>query len=110
MHHQRVRRGGDPPDRGEVLAWIVADVGIEVWPDRQGAGVAEPDGVAVGSGLCHTVAADGPAGAGAVVDHDLLAERLAELVADRADDDGGAAARPEGNDPRDRTVRIVRPG
>src|SRR2546430_11974062 len=23
MHHQGVRRGGDAPDRGEVLAWIV---------------------------------------------------------------------------------------
>src|SRR3954468_20694489 len=108
MHHQRVRRGGDPPDRGEVLAWIVADVGIEVWPDRQGAGVAKTDGVTVGIGFRQRAAADGAAGAGAVVDHDLLAERLAELVADRADDDGGAAARREWNDQRDRPLGILR--
>ena len=82
MHHQRVRRSGDPPDRGEVLARVVADVGIEVRPDRQGAGVAEPDGVTVGIGFRERPGADGAAGASAVVDHDLLAERLTELVAD----------------------------
>src|SRR4029079_5757228 len=99
--------GGDPPDRGEVLARVIANVGIEVRPDRQSAGVAEPDGVAVGIGLRERAGADSAAGAGAVVDDDLLAERLAELVADGADDDGGAAAGREGNDERDRPGRIV---
>src|SRR3954453_1939033 len=98
MHHQRVRRGGDPPDRGEVLARVIANVGIEIRPDRERAGIAETDGVAGGIGLCERAGADSAAGAGAVVDDDLLAERLAELIADRTDDDARSAPRRERKD------------
>ena len=52
--------------------------------------------------------ADGTAAAGiAVLDHDLLAERGAHLVGDRACQDVIGAARRQRNDKYDRPVRIV---
>ena len=107
MHHQGVRRRADPADRREIRARIVADIAVEARSDRERAGISQQDGVAVGRALRDRAAADGAAGAAAVVDHDRLAEHLAHLVGDDAPDDGGAAAGRERHDQRDRPVGIV---
>src|SRR5262249_12855482 len=69
--------------------------------------VAEADGVAVRCAGRERAGADGAAGAGAVVDDDLLAEEFGELVADRAHHDGGTAAGRKRDHEGDRTGRIV---
>ena len=107
MHHQRIRRVADQADRRKILARIVADVLVERRPDRERAGIAEHQRVAVGLALRDRLGADGAAGAGPVVDHDLFAEQFAHLVGDAAADDRGAAARRERNHQRDRPARIV---
>ena len=110
MHHQRVRRGGDPPDRGEILARVVADVGVQVRADRRACRCSQARWCSRRVRTSQRARADGAACAGAVVDDDLLAERFAELVADRADDDRGAAAGRERDDQRDRPVGKIRRG
>ena len=107
IHHQRIRRVADQADRRKILARIVADVLVERRPDRERAGVAEHQRVAVGLAFGDRLGADGAAGAGAVVDHDLFAEQLAHLVGDAAADDRGRAARRKRNHQRDRAGRIV---
>jgi len=63
--------------------------------------------VAVGGRFCHELGADHAAGAAAVVDHDLLAEAVAELDGDQAPDHVVAAARRERNDHPHRTGGII---
>ena len=70
MRDQRDRHRGDQPDRREILARIVARIGIEARIDRDRAGVAEQQRVAVGLGLGDRAGAEIAAGAGAVIDHD----------------------------------------
>ena len=107
MHHQRVRRVADHADRCEILARIVAGILVERGADRQRAGVAQQQRVAVGIALGDRLGADRAAGAGTVVDHDFLAEHVADLVGDGAADDRGAAAGRERNHQRDGAGGIV---
>ena len=102
MHHQRIRRVADQADRRKILARIVAGILVERRSDRERAGVAKQQRVAVGIAFRDRLGADGAAGAGPVVDHDLLAEQFAHLVGNAAADDRGAAAGRERNDQRDR--------
>jgi hypothetical protein len=74
--------------------------------DRDRADVAEEHRVAVGRGLRRGVDADVARGAGAVVDHDLLAEQLGEPRLHDAADEVRRAARGERNDHPDRTICI----
>ena len=105
IHHQRIRRIADHADRRKILARIVADILVERRSDRQRAGIAEQQRVAVGIALRHRLGADGAAGAGAVVDHDFFAEQFAHLVGNAAADDRGRAARRERDHQRDGAVR-----
>src|SRR5262245_36000900 len=61
--------------------------------------------VAVRDGLGDRVGADIAACAGAVLDHDLLAEPVAQLLRDDARNDVRAAAGREGYDQADRSLR-----
>ena len=63
--------------------------------------------IAVGGGLGREIGAEHAAGTGPVVDEDLLAEFLAELIGDDAADHVVAAAGRERNDQPDRPVRII---
>ena len=72
-------------DRGEILDRVVVEL-VEPGIDRMGHGDDE-QGVAVRRRLRDRLGADHAAGAAAVVDHDLLAEAVAEL-------DGDQRARP----------------
>jgi hypothetical protein len=106
MHHDRVRRGRDAADRGEILARIVAEIRVEARRDAERPAVAEADRVAVGGAPRHRPRAGRATGSGTVVDHHLLAEQLAQLLGDDAHHDVGAAARRERNDQRERADRI----
>ena len=55
----------------------------------------QPDGVAVRRRVDHGVGGADAAGAGHVLDHEALAELVAELLGDEARGDVGDAARPE---------------
>ena len=70
------------------------------------AGIGEQDGVAVGRALGDRAGCERAAGAGAIVHHDLLAERLAHLLGHHARQRIVAAAGRERNDQRDRPVGI----
>src|SRR6516225_9471810 len=67
-----------------------------------------PDRVSVGLGLRGQVEADGQRAARPVVDHDLLAELLAELGAEDARDRVGGAASGLRDDEPDGLVRVLR--
>jgi electron transfer flavoprotein alpha subunit len=72
-----------------------------------GADRANQQRVAVGIGLRDGVRADVAAGAAAVVDDEVVAERLREPVADVAREDVGRAAGREGHDHLDDAARVV---
>src|SRR6516225_119184 len=77
--------------------------------DRRNDGVrhvGEQEGVAVRRGFGGNLDAEAAAGAGAVVDDDLLAERFRHSLADEASEHVGAAARRIGHDEGDGTIGI----
>ena len=94
------------PIGSEILGRIVFQVGVERRRGAVGAHVAHHDGVAVRLGLSRAGDAGGAAGAGHVLDHDLLAERARHVIADDAGDDVGRAAGREGHDHGDRALGI----
>jgi hypothetical protein len=87
MHHQRIRRVADHTDRRKILARVIAGILVERGADRERAGIAKQQRVAVWRALGDRACAHRAAGAAAIVDHDLLAENLAHLVGDGAADD-----------------------
>jgi hypothetical protein len=108
--HRRIdeknhRGGADQADRREV-----AD-GIVMYPllDRRNDGVrhvGEQEGVAVRRGFGSNLDAEAAAGAGTVVDDDLLAERFRHPLADEASEHIRAAAGRIGHDEGDGTIGI----
>ena len=107
MHQHDIAARCDQSDRREILARVVADIGIERRVDRERAR-GDQERVAVGLGLGDLARRDGAAGAAAVLDHDGLAEARAHPLGDDARDHVVAAAGRVGHDQRDRTGRIVR--
>ncbi len=107
IDHDDQLAGADQPDRREILARVVADVAVERRIDRERAGAAEHQRVAVGRGLRHRARGDRAAGAGAVLDDDVLAERLAHLLGDDARHHVVAAAGGVRHHQRDRPGRII---
>ena len=73
----RIGVPADQADRLEVLGRVVFEIGIERGRGAVRAHVAHHDGVAVGRRLRAAGDAGGAAGAGDVLDDELLAERLA---------------------------------
>ena len=108
VRQQDHRHRRDQPDRGEVLGGIEAGIGIEAWVDRHRSGMAEKQRVPVGMAPDERARPDQPRAAGAVVDHDLLAERARELLGNDARHGVDAAARRIGDDEVDGPRRIVR--
>ena len=107
IDQDRQRAGGDQADGGKILARIVTDIRVERGIDRERAGAAEAERVAVGLRARDLAGRDAAAGAAAILDHDLLAERRAHPVGDDARHGVVAAARRVGNDQGDRAGRIV---
>jgi hypothetical protein len=102
MRHDDHRRPGDQPDRRKILGKVVAGIGTEA-----DAGQQHGDGVAVRRRLGGVAGADHAAGAAAILDHDLLAERVRKLLPDDAAHRVDAAAGRIGHDQRDRSGRII---
>src|SRR5262249_39082952 len=107
MREQRDRHRGDQPDRREVLARIEAGIGVEAGVDGDGSGVPEEQRVAVGRALDEGARADEAGAAGAIVDHDLLAERARKLLRDHARHGVDAAARRVRHDKGDDAGGII---
>ena len=80
---------------------------VEVRVYRHCADVSKQDGVAVGSRAGDDFDADVAAGAGAVLDYDLLAQQLHELRLDDTGDEVGRATGRERNDHADRLCRVI---
>ena len=95
------------PIGGEVLARIEARVGVEARVDRDRAGVAEEQRVAVGRAADHRARADQARAADAIVDDHLMAERAGQLFGDHARQHVDAAAGRIGHHQRDGAVRII---
>ena len=103
MRRQDLAVAAEIADRQQLLGVVVAHV-----HDVRGARrvvVGDQHGVAVGRTLEHGVHADGAAGAGAVLHHDLLADGLRHAFADGARDEIDGAAGRQRHDEADRTVR-----
>jgi hypothetical protein len=95
------------PTGAKVLARVVTCFWIKRGIDGERAGTAEPERVAVGRRLGDLARADRAAGAAMVLDHDLLAERLAHELGDAARQHVVAAAGRVRNDQRYWMVGIV---
>ncbi|MNQ81412.1 hypothetical protein D3C85_964340 [compost metagenome] len=101
VHHQDVGQVADTDDGREAGFRVVALLLVQADIDGQRAGGAEQDGVAVGLGVGHVLGADVAAGAAAVLDDDVLLERLSEFFGQAARQGVGGAARRKGHDQRD---------
>ena len=101
MGEQRHRHRGDQADRREILARVHAELGVEAGVDRERAGMAEQQRVAVGRGARDGARADGAAAAAAVVDDHLLVERVGQLLRHHARHGVDAAAGRIGHHERD---------
>jgi hypothetical protein len=73
MNHEHLLVGGDQPDRRKIAARRVAGVGIERRRDTEYPRMADHQRIPVGRRLGDRTRPDGAAGAGAVLDHELLA-------------------------------------
>ena len=84
MAEQRLVDAHDTGDWGEVLLLVIGQLAFAVEDriDREGAGFRHQQRIAVGRGFGHRLRAQDVGGAALVFDHDLLAPRLREPLAD----------------------------
>ena len=93
VNGENLRRGTDHADRSEVLDRVVWQLLLQDRIDRESRRARKKQRVAIGRGSRADFGADDAAGAGAVVDDDLLAELLAQFCCKHAAEDVVAAAR-----------------
>ena len=103
---EHVRRDRDQRDRREVLDRVVRHLRVEAGVDRVRRQRSHQDRVAVGRRFRNEIGADVAARAGAVVHHNALAPRVAQLLRDRAADDVERSARRKRHDEPHRPVRV----
>ena len=103
-HH--VRHPDKGGDGGDVAREIEFQVGVQRGVDEVGR-IDQQHGVAVGLGIDHRFRADIAAGAGLVLDDELLPQPLREPRADQPRDDVVGAARRKADHPAHRPRRIV---
>ena len=102
--HDDESGGGDLPDRIECRELVVGHRLPQHRPDGLARG-HDAERVAILGGARDRLVAHNAAGAGAVFDHDRLAEFLLHSLRQDAADNVGAAAGPEGDDDADRCLR-----
>ena len=93
-HHQQ-RPARHQAHRRERLARVIAEFAIQARRHRQRAGATVEQRVAIGHGLRHRLRPDSSAGAGAILDNELLTEGIAQFGGDHAPDHIGGPARRE---------------
>ena len=103
-----VGRGRGVDDRHEVLLRVVAQFLVEPLVGGEDRGGRHRDRVPARFALRYDRGAHVTAGAGAVLHHHRLAERVGELGQDLARHRVGGPARHEGDDEPHRAVRILR--
>ena len=108
LRRDQHRRRGGVHDRREVGARVVGKVRVEPDACRLRAEIAHEQRVAVRRRAGDAGRRDRAAGAGHVLDDELLAERAAHVVGVDAGDDVGRAARRERHDDGDRALGIGR--
>ncbi|MNL05444.1 hypothetical protein D3C87_1260420 [compost metagenome] len=96
----------DQGDRLEILDGVVVQVRVQAGRDGQRRYVAKQQGVSVGLRASHRGGAYRAARAGLVLDDDLLAQRVVQLLRQRARQRVGRAAGREGHHDADGLVRI----
>ena len=106
VHRDAVRRQVGEPDRDEILQRIVVELGLHERVDGERAVRAGEQRVAVGRRARRHLGAEAAARAGAVLDHEGLAERLAHALAAQPRDEVRIAAGRERHDHAHRLVRI----
>ena len=108
VDHEHEGHVANERDENEILSRIIGQLLVERRIHRHGPAGRHHDGVAIGRALrdldrgCHR------AGAGAVLDHERLAEAVGELLADQSPEDVGAAAGGERHDEIDLMAGIIR--
>ena len=105
--HHDARGFGGERNRNEIALRRHLQFGKEMRVDRDRADIAEEQRVAVRRRARRQLHADIAGGAGSVVDHQRLAERLFHRRLDQPDGEIGGAARGERHDDVDRPRRIV---
>jgi hypothetical protein len=105
MYQHELRKGRDQADRGEVLVPVIGQLLVDQRVDRMAHG-DDRQRVAVARRLGDDLAGDHTVGAGAVVGDDRLAPGLREVLAHRARQQVGRAARREGDHHADLLVRV----
>ena len=107
MNQQQIGAVRNQADRREIPDRIERELRIDADIDGLRSHRAEKQRVAVGRRARGEFRRDVAAGAGAIVDHHLLAPALAQPLAHHARENIGGAARPERDDDADRFRRIV---
>jgi hypothetical protein len=100
-NHKHVRHARHLTDRREVLERIVRQLRIQRRADRKCVRMHDQR-VAIGARVHHDLAGDDPAGARAIVHHDLLARIFRHLSANQAREHVGLTAGGEGDEDADR--------
>ena len=106
IDHQDVGLGADQADRDEILLGVVVQLLVERGVGGEDAVVAHQQRVAVGSGTGDLLGGDVAAGAGPVLDDEGLVQDVLKPPADDARQHVARPARREGDQQRDRPVRI----
>jgi hypothetical protein len=106
MNQDNLLIRSDQPDRCEIPHRIVTGIGVERGGDAEHTGMADHQGIAVARSLGDRPCPDGAAGAAAVLDHELLAERPAHVLGNQARQDVIGAPRRKRHHDGDRTRRI----
>ena len=107
VHHQDIGIGRGHADRHQVLFRIVGEFRVDARVDRDRTGLTEQQRVAVRIGALDDLGADAAIAAAAIFDHEGLAERVADFLADDARGRVRRAAGRERHDQPDRVGRIV---
>ena len=106
MHDQNVRRRRHQRHRREILLRVVGQLAIEARVHRMRTGIAHDQRVTVGRRLGDEFRTDDAARARPRLDHHPVAQRIGELLPDRARHQVRPAARRRGHDHADRFGRI----
>ena len=107
MHDKQFRHRDRHRHRREVAIEIVRQLVVKIRIEREHRAAREIKGVAVGRRLRDVLGSEDAAGAGTVVDDDLLAGHLRQLLGNRAAENIRRTAGRKADDEANRLARII---